>query len=113
MTGQECGASVVLRRGVSIAVAHAHSHVPHWLLRSRRALSRCGCWLTSLTHGKKKKSRVTLGTLSAPRFGGPQRARREGGYAPVPGPRGDNARAADALSLRLIIHLHHWAATGP
>ena len=58
-------------------------------------------------------SRVTLGTLSAPRFGGPQRARREGGYAPVPGPRGDNARAADALSLRLIIHLHHWAATGP
>ena len=58
-------------------------------------------------------SRVTLGTLSAPRFGGPQRARREDGYAPVPGPRGDNARAADALSLRLIIHLHHWAATGP
>ena len=58
-------------------------------------------------------SRVTLGTLSAPRFGGPQRASREGGYAPVPGPRGDNARAADALSLRLIIHLHHWAATGP
>ena len=34
-------------------------------------------------------------------------------YAPVPGPRGDKARAADALSLRLIVNLHHWAASGP
>ena len=58
-------------------------------------------------------SRTTLGTLSAPRFGGPQRAPRGEGYAPVPGPRGDAARAFDALSLRLILHLSHWAASGP
>ena len=58
-------------------------------------------------------SRTTLGTLSAPRFGGPQRADRAGGYAPVPGPRGDACRAADALSVRLVTHLHHWAASGP
>ena len=58
-------------------------------------------------------SRVTLGTLSAPRSGGPRRARRQDGYTPVPGLRGDNARAADALSLRLVTALHHWAVAGP
>ena len=54
-----------------------------------------------------------LGTLSAPHFGGPQRARRQDGYTPVPSPWGDDAHTADALSIRLVTHLHHWAAAGP
>ena len=40
--GVRClGGVAQLRRGVSIAVAHAHSHVPHWLLRSRRCRRTC------------------------------------------------------------------------
>ena len=55
-------------------------------------------------------SRMVLGTLSAARFGGPQRAPASAGYAPVPGPRGDRARSADALVTYVLSQLLPWAS---
>ena len=55
-------------------------------------------------------SRMVLGTLSAARYGGPQRAPAASGYSPVPGPRGDRARAADALVTYVLSQFLPWAA---
>ena len=46
-----CGSqSGSARQAAAQRLTHAHSHVPCWLLSSRRAPGRCRCWLTSLTH---------------------------------------------------------------
>ena len=54
---------------------------------------------------------MVLGTLSAARYGGPQRTASVTGYAPVPGPRGDRARAADSLVTYVLSQLLPWASS--
>jgi hypothetical protein len=51
-------------------------------------------------------SGMALGTLSAPRWGGPQRQGKDRAYAPVGGARGAEARNADRLVARVMEWLH-------
>ena len=50
-------------------------------------------------------SRMTLGTLSSPRFGGPSRVWSDGVYLPATGPAGARARASDLLIQSLLPQL--------
>ena len=89
MTGRRsgCGSqSGSARQAAAQRLTHAHSHVPCWLLSSRRAPGRCGCWLTSLTHGGGERARINVASLRcAAARAGRGRLRRAAGFRPGSG----------------------------